>query len=186
MVIWLHECAGVQLLQIKWSMTVHWYNKSKALQVWGCNVYIYHHLWFSTSQAIAFVMCCVCCERGCLEIKCSAKYKHSMIQEPCRNDDSDFCLEIVHWKVELEKKDTDTKQRYRHKYLSLIFSIVTLVWTLSCVFYQSMHARGYADRKHSSLFKTELVAQHFTHPASTDSPKSTHAAAKGKQLKNGL
>lgn len=132
------------------------------------------------------VMCCVCCERGCLEIKCSAKYKHSMIQEPCRNDDSDFCLEIVHWKVELEKKDTDTKQRYRHKYLSLIFSIVTLVWTLSCVFYQNMHARGYADRKHSSLFKTELVAQHFTHPASTDSPKSTHAAAKGKQLKNGL
>lgn len=44
----LHKCTGIQVLLLKWTVSVHWYTKSTARQTWGLCVWIYPYLWFAT------------------------------------------------------------------------------------------------------------------------------------------
>ena len=46
---------------------------------------------------------CICCSKGCIEIKCPSKYKHSTIHEACLAKDSNFCLELVDGELNLKK-----------------------------------------------------------------------------------
>lgn len=45
---------------------------------------------------------CVCCGKGCLEVKCPAEHKHSTVQEAC-DTDKDFCLQRAGHILELKK-----------------------------------------------------------------------------------
>ncbi len=45
----------------------------------------------------------ICFGKGCIEIKCPSKYKHSTIHEACLARDSNFCLEPVDGELHLKQ-----------------------------------------------------------------------------------
>ncbi|CAK6974348.1 uncharacterized protein LOC114459273 [Scomber scombrus] len=49
------------------------------------------------------IVTCTCCRKGCIEVKCPAKYKDSTILDACSSDDRNFCLHVVDGQVHLKK-----------------------------------------------------------------------------------
>lgn len=40
------------------------------------------------------IVTCTCCGKGCVEVKCPAKYKDCTILQACSSDDRNFCLDL--------------------------------------------------------------------------------------------
>lgn len=45
---------------------------------------------------------CICCDKGCIEIKFPSKYKYSTIHDACLAKDSNFCLQFVDGELQLK------------------------------------------------------------------------------------
>ncbi|XP_035981353.1 uncharacterized protein LOC118556891 [Fundulus heteroclitus] len=53
---------------------------------------------------------CICCGRGCIEIKCSYKYRDLTVIEACNSSDRNFCLELQEGEMRLKPQHPYYKQ----------------------------------------------------------------------------
>ena len=82
---------------------------------------------------------CICCGKGCLEIKCPAKHKNNTVQEAC-DGDRDFCLQLV---------DNTYQLKQGHRYYTQVQTQISLL-SESC-----------------QMSWAELICRHYTQDAST-------------------
>ncbi|KAL7388224.1 hypothetical protein ABVT39_009441 [Epinephelus coioides] len=124
----------------------------------------------------------VCCQKGCLEIKCPAKHKNNTVQEAC-DGDRDFCLHVVGNKFQLKRG-----HRYYTPVQTQIFVTEStycdfVVWTqrdLTVVrvmpdvkFWESCLQK--AQEFFLKVSHPELVCRHYTQDASTTQPSRVTA-----------
>lgn len=79
-------------------------------------------------------MSCTCCGKGCIEIKCPAKYKDYTVLDACSSDDRNFCLHVVDGQVHLKKNHQYYSQVQTQLFVTDSAYCDFVVWTLKdCV-----------------------------------------------------
>uniref|UniRef100_A0A667WH11 YqaJ viral recombinase domain-containing protein n=1 Tax=Myripristis murdjan TaxID=586833 RepID=A0A667WH11_9TELE len=78
---------------------------------------------------------CSCCGKGCIEIKCPSKYKHSTIHQACLAKDRNFCLELVDGELNLKQGHPYYTQVQTQIFVTDSKYCDFVVWTLKdCAF----------------------------------------------------
>lgn len=125
---------------------------------------------------------CICCGKGCLEIKCPSKHKNTTVQEAC-DGDSDFCLQLV---------DNTFQLKQGHRYYTQVQTQIFVTESKYCAFVvwtqkDLVVVRVMPDVKfwESCLQKAqefflkvslpELICHHYTQDASTPEPSRVMA-----------
>lgn len=77
---------------------------------------------------------CICCGRGCIEIKCPYKYRNHTVEEACSSGDTNFCLEVVDGELQLKKTSPYYKQVQTQIFVADVEYCDFVLWTLKdCV-----------------------------------------------------
>lgn len=80
------------------------------------------------------IVTCTCCGKGCIEVKCPAKYKDSTILGAYSSDDRNFCLHAVDGQVHLKKNHQYYTQVQTQLFVTESAYCDFVVWTLKdCV-----------------------------------------------------
>uniref|UniRef100_A0A672J7X2 YqaJ viral recombinase domain-containing protein n=1 Tax=Salarias fasciatus TaxID=181472 RepID=A0A672J7X2_SALFA len=72
---------------------------------------------------------CNCCGRGCIEIKCSYKYRDLTVSEACSRSDRDFCLELHEGEIRLKPEHPYYKQVQTQIFVTETEYCDFIVWT---------------------------------------------------------
>ena len=118
------------------------------------------------------IVTCTCCGKGCIEVKCPAKYKDSTILDACSSDDRNFCLHVVDGQVHLKKNHQYYTQVQTQLFVTESAYCDFVVWTLKdCVFLRIAPDKTFWNarlQKAQDFFVKvalpELVVQYFSIP----------------------
>ncbi|KAK0146667.1 hypothetical protein N1851_014006 [Merluccius polli] len=111
------------------------------------------------------IVTCTCCGKGCIEVKCPAKYKDSTILDACSSDDRNFSLHVVDGQVHLKKNHQYYTQVQTQLFVTESAYYDFVVWTLKdCVILRfGMHGLKAQDF-FVKVALPELVVQYFSIP----------------------
>ncbi len=128
------------------------------------------------------ILNCVCCGKGCLEIKCPAKHKANTVQEAC-DGDRDFCLCLVDNRFELKQGHRYYSQVQTQMFVTESAYCDFVVWTQRDLvvvrvlpdvrFWETCLQKAQEFFLKVSL--PELVCCHYTQGASTMQPSRVMA-----------
>lgn len=118
------------------------------------------------------IVSCTCCGKGCIEIKCPAKYKDYTVLDACASDDRNFCLHVVDGQVHLKKNHQYYSQVQTQLFVTNSAYCDFVVWTLKdCVILRitpdTFFWKARLQKAQEFFLKVtlpELVVQYFTLP----------------------
>ncbi|CAM4322044.1 unnamed protein product [Leuciscus chuanchicus] len=134
------------------------------------------------------IVTCTCCGKGCVEVKCPAKYKDCTILQACSSDDRNFCLHVVDGQVHLKKNHQYYTQVHTQLFVTECSYCDFVVWTLKdTVILRIAPDSAFWNarlQKAQDLFVKvalpELAVQYFTTPP-TSQPSSGHSVLRELQ-----
>lgn len=118
------------------------------------------------------LVCCTCCGKGCVEIKCPYKHRDHNILQACI--DKDFCLRLSNGTLELKRTHKYYKQVQTQMFVTGSQFCDFVVWTTkSCVIVRVMPDEALwettllpvAQDFFYKVVLPELVACHYTRPS---------------------
>lgn len=128
------------------------------------------------------IVTCTCCGKGCVEVKCPAKYKDCTILQACSSDDRNFCLHVVDGQVHLKKDHQYYTQVQTQLFVTESSYCDFVVWTLKdtvilCIAPDNAFWNARLKKAQDFFVKValpELAVQYFTNPP-TSQPSSGHS-----------
>ncbi|KAL2077859.1 hypothetical protein ACEWY4_027363 [Coilia grayii] len=127
---------------------------------------------------------CTCCGKGCIEIKCPAKYKDSTILDACSSNDSSFPLYQANGRMHLKKSHPYYSQVQTQMFVTERMYCDFVVWTQKdCAILRIFKDTAFWEprlQKAQEFFVEvclpELVAKHFTKPPTSQTSASCSGA----------